>query len=104
VEEAGKELEQSQPLSQGTKEQQADYYQYLGAVHTRQQKWDQALQDLQKAIELDPMEPYNHYHIGIAYGKSNRPDKMVEHLEMFLKLAPDAPEAPKAKAVLSAVQ
>jgi len=103
VAEAGKELEQATPMLQGTPKQQGDFHRYRGAVFAKQEKWSEAVQDLEKAIQADPMQPYNHYYIGVAYGKQNRPDKMVEHLQMFLKLAPNAPEAPKCKALLRAV-
>ena len=105
VDPAGLELDQAKPISlTGTKAEQADYYQYHGSYLARKAKWADAAADLQKGIELDPKEPYNHYYIGVAYNNLKRPDKMVEHLQMFLKLAPNAPEAPKCKALLRAVQ
>ncbi len=104
VADAAKELNLAAPLQQGTPKQQAGFYRYRGAVYAKQEKWNEAVQDLEKAIKLDPMQPYNHYYIGVAYGKIKRPDKMVEHLQMFLKLAPNAPEAPKCRALLRAVQ
>lgn len=104
VTEAATELDQAKALEQGTEQQQADFYQYRGAVNARLEKWEQAVQDLEKAVKLDPMEPYNHYYLGVAYSKQKRPDKMVEHLQMFLKLAPNSPEAPKCRALLRAVQ
>ncbi|MFB3902580.1 MAG: tetratricopeptide repeat protein [Acidobacteriota bacterium] len=104
IEEAGRELELAAPLQQGAEKQQADFYRYRGAVYVKQGKWNEGVQDLEKAIKLDPTKPYNHYYIGVAYGKQGRPDKMVEHLGMFLKLAPNAPEAPRVKALLASVQ
>lgn len=104
VADAAKELELAAPLAQGTEKQQADYYRYRGSVYAKQEKWTEAVQDLEKAVKLDPMQPYNHYYLGVAYSKTKRPDKMVEHLQMFLKLAPNAPEAPKCKALLQAVR
>lgn len=104
VADAGKELDLATSLQQGTPKQQADYYRYRGSVYAKQEKWNDAVQNLEKAIQLDPKQPYNHYYIGVAYSKIKRPDRMVEHLQMFLKLAPNAPEAPKCKALLRAVQ
>jgi tetratricopeptide (TPR) repeat protein len=104
IADAAKELDLAAPLQQGTQRQQADFDRYRGAVHVRQGKWSDAVPDLEKAIQLDPMQPYSHYYLGVAYGKIKRPDKMVEHLQMFLKLAPNAPEAPRVKALLSSVQ
>ncbi len=104
VADAGKELDLAAPVEQGTAKQQADYYRYRGAVYAKQDKWNEAVQVLEKAIKLDPTQPYNHYYIGVAYGRIKRPDQTVEHLQMFLKLAPNAPEAPRVKALLSSVQ
>jgi len=104
IDPAGQELEQAKPLEQtGTPAEQADFYQYRGSYLARKSKWAEAAQDLEKAIQLDPKEPYNHYYIGVAYNNLKKPDKMVEHLQMFLKLAPTAPEAAKCKAWLRAV-
>lgn len=102
--EAATQMDAAAPLAQGTPEQQALYYRYRGSVYAKQQKWNDAVTNLEKAIQLDPKQPYNHYYIGVAYSNLKRPDKMVEHLQMFLKLAPNAPEAPKCRALLRAVQ
>lgn len=104
VADAAKELDLATPLQQGTPQQQAGFYRYRGSVYAKQEKWNESIQDLEKAVKLDPMQPYSHYYLGVAYGKTKRPDKMVEQLQMFLKLAPNAPEAPKCRALLSAVQ
>jgi tetratricopeptide (TPR) repeat protein len=102
--EAETAFEQAKPLIESAQQQQASYYKYRGAVKAKREKWSEAVQDLEKAVQLNPTEPYNHYHIGVAYNRLKRPDKMVEHLQMFLKLAPNAPEAPKCRALLRAVQ
>jgi regulator of sirC expression with transglutaminase-like and TPR domain len=105
IDPAGVEMEQAKPLElTGTPAEQADFYQYRGSYLGRKAKWAESAQDLEKAIQLDPKEPYNHYYIGVAYSNLKKPDKMVEHLQMFLKLAPTAPEAAKCKALLRAVQ
>jgi tetratricopeptide (TPR) repeat protein len=102
--EAENAFEQAKPLIESAEQQQAAFYQYRGAVKAKREKWNEAVQDLEKAIRLNPVAPYNHYHIGVAYNRLKRPDKMVEHLQMFLKLAPNSPEAPKCRALLRAVQ
>ena len=38
---------------------------------------------------------------GLAYNGAKRPDKMLTHFGIFVKLKPDAPEARKVRAVLS---
>jgi tetratricopeptide (TPR) repeat protein len=63
-----------------------------------------AVKDLETAIEKQPKNAYAHYYAGIAYNGIKRPDKMVEHFEAFLKLAPDAPEAAKVRSLLKGVR
>ena len=80
----------------------AEAYHYRGMVKTQRKDFTGAVADLEKAIELDPARAYSHYYLGLAYNGVKRPDKMAEHLQMFLKLAPNAPDADKVRSVLKA--
>ena len=53
---------------------------------------------------MNPENPYAHYYAGLAYNQIKRPDKMLEHFRTFLKLAPEAPEAPKVRALLRGIR
>ncbi len=66
----------------------------------RQQNKDAAA-SLESYLQSNPEHPYAHYYAGMAYSALKRPDKMLTHFELFLKLKPDAPEAKKVRAVLS---
>ena len=76
---------------------------YRGVLHVHQENYTAASKDLEKAIEMDPKEPSAHYYAGIAYSKIGRPDRMIDEFQMFLKLAPDAPEARKVRSLLRGI-
>ena len=76
----------------------------LGRVYLGQKKYEKAESVLQEAIEKKPENAYAHYYAGMAYNGMKRPDRMVERFETFLKLAPDAPEAPKVRSLLRSVR
>ena len=82
--------------------QSAEAYHYRGMVKTQQKDFQGGIADLEKAIELDPSRAYTHYYLGLAYNGVKRPDKMAEHLQHFLSMAPDAPDADKVRSVLKA--
>ncbi len=78
----------------------ADVYVYRGAIRIAAKDYPTATKELDRALQLDEDNPYAHYYSGIAYANQKRPDKMIAHFQTFLKLAPNAPEAEKVKAVL----
>jgi tetratricopeptide (TPR) repeat protein len=73
---------------------------YRGMLLAVRSDFKAAAKELDTAIERNPENPYAHYYAGLAYSRLKRPDKMVEHFEAFLRLAPDAPEAAKVKSLL----
>jgi tetratricopeptide (TPR) repeat protein len=75
----------------------SDVYVYRGLYYLQQEKFKEASDALEKAITLDKKNPYAYYYAGQAHIGLGNPAKAVEDLKMFLQLAPDAPEAPKAK-------
>ncbi len=77
---------------------------YRGKLELLRDNPAAAVEQLQKAIEMDPKDPYAHYYAGLAYSKTGRPDKMVAEFQTFLKLAPNAPEAPKVKSLLRGIR
>jgi len=84
--------------------QNADLYFYRGIYDAHRQDYAAAAADMDKAIELNPEKAYAYYYSGIAYNQIRKPDKMVQRFQMFLKLAPEAPEAAKVKTLLRAVR
>jgi len=81
-----------------------DLYYYRGMLDAHRKDYAAAARDMDKAIELDPKRAEAYYYAGIAYNQIKKPDKMVERFQAFLKLAPDAPEAAKVKALLRSIR
>jgi tetratricopeptide (TPR) repeat protein len=81
----------------------SEAFMYRGVYFLQQKKFKEAIADLDKAISLDPKNAYAYYYIGDAYFDTGKPDKTVEAFKMFLQLAPDAPEAPKVRARVTAL-
>jgi len=75
-----------------------------GLVRANRQDFPAAVQDFEKALALAPHDARAHYYAGMAYNRTGRPDKMVEHFQIFLKQAPDSPDAPKVRSLLRTVR
>ena len=72
----------------------------LGLVANRQSNFKQALDAFTNAIQRKPDLAYAHYYAGTASQRLKQIAKMSEHFELFLKLAPDAPERTAVAAIL----
>jgi tetratricopeptide (TPR) repeat protein len=73
---------------------------YRGMVAAAHKDYAASAANFEKAIELNPNNAYAHYYAGLAYNALKRSDKTVQHLDAFLRLAPDAPEAKKVQSLL----
>lgn len=62
-----------------------------------------AIQTLGLAVAADPKHAKAHFMLGLAYASSNGA-KAKEHLQTFLKLAPDDPDAATAKEMLTYIK
>lgn len=76
----------------------------IGVTKVFQQKWAEGVDQLGKALEKDSGIAYAYYYRGLAQDKLGRKDQMVLDLDRFVKLAPDAPEADRARTVLKAAK
>lgn len=76
----------------------------LGLVAMRQNDFQRAAQAFGRAVELKPDFAYAHYHAGVANQKLKEIAKMSEHFELFLHLAPKAPERAAVAAILRALR
>jgi tetratricopeptide (TPR) repeat protein len=81
---------------------QAQYQ--LGLIESARNNQPAAAAAFAKAAELDPQMAYAHYEAGMAFYKAKRVDRMAVYFENFLKLAPDAPEAPAVKSIMKTVR
>jgi tetratricopeptide (TPR) repeat protein len=94
--EAWKSLESARIEDSGSSE----VYLYRGICCVQQKKSQEAIKELEKSISLDPQNAYAHYYAGIAYSDAGLADKAAGAMRTFLKLAPNAPEAAKAKSMI----
>jgi tetratricopeptide (TPR) repeat protein len=78
----------------------AELYLNRGLIHANRQEFPAAVKDFEKTLALAPKYARAHYYVGRAYNRTGRPDKMVEHFQIFLKLAPDSPDAPMVRSLM----
>ena len=80
-----------------------DVFVYRGVYYLHREKQQKAVKELEKAIRLDEHNVYAHYYAGHAYLRLGNAARAVDMFKIFLNLAPYAPEAPKAKALIDAL-
>lgn len=73
-----------------------------GLSHAFAGEWQQAIEDLTAMVETDPTYAHAWYYRALSWDKVHRTDRMLEDLERFVQLAPDAPEAERARSILAA--
>ena len=76
----------------------------LGESLVKQAKYVVAIERMTAVIEKNDKLAYAYYWRAHAYSKNKQPARMVDDLEVFLGLAPDAPEAPTVKQLLATFQ
>ena len=82
----------------------ADIHAFQGAYYLEKNNdAKKALEELEKAIEMDSKNAYAYYYSGQAHVRLGHPAKAVQMLRMFLEIAPYAPEAEKAKIIVDAL-
>ena len=59
-----------------------------------------AKERFQKVLEVDPNQPLAHYYLAMAYVNEGAIEEARSHLERFLTLAPNSPEAETAREML----
>ena len=67
-------------------------------------RFDEAIARLTAILQAGPGLAYAYYWRGKAYGARQQTARMVDDLEAFLKLLPNAPEAPAVQQLLSALR
>jgi tetratricopeptide (TPR) repeat protein len=76
----------------------------IGVTRVFQEQWQPAMDQLNRAIEMDSGLAYAYFYRGLAAEKIGRKDLLVNDMERFLALAPGSPEADRAKAILRAAK
>ena len=82
----------------------AEAHYQLGLVLAKRQEWPAAATEFDRVTEINPSNAYAHYYGGLMHYRANRPDRMANHFEQFLKLAPDAPERPEVTQIMKTVR
>jgi tetratricopeptide (TPR) repeat protein len=72
----------------------------IGLIYLFQQKWEEAKEAFDIGLKVEPRFAPMYYWRGMTWQKLNRKDNMLLDLDQYVKLAPNGPEAGKAKAVL----
>ena len=67
-------------------------------------EFDETSQVLDRASDLMPEFAYAHYNAGLAHQRAKRFNKMAEHFQVFLQLAPDAPEKRQVQLALNSLR
>ena len=94
-----KDLDKAEELLKDADGEELNYVR--GLLQLNRQQNTEAAASFESYLKDHPNHPYAHYYAGLAYNGAKRPDKMLTHFEMFVRLKPDAPEARKVRAVLS---
>jgi tetratricopeptide (TPR) repeat protein len=76
----------------------------LGLAHARRNDMAEAAQAFDRATQADPRFAYAYYSSGLVWDKLDRADLTIARLEMFERLAPDAPERPEVASILQTVR
>jgi tetratricopeptide (TPR) repeat protein len=76
----------------------------IGLSYLLEQNWKAAKSSFDDVHELDPRYAHLYFYRGLAWDKLGRKDNLINDLDQFVKLAPNSPEAKKAKAILSSVK
>jgi len=77
---------------------------YLGTIYYRQENWPQARKMFDQALLHNKNIAMAYFFRGITYGKLKKKAAMMADLDHFVAMAPNAPEAETARAILSAVR
>jgi tetratricopeptide (TPR) repeat protein len=93
-----KDLGQAEAMLDGASGPDAAYAR--GLVAFNKQKYEDAAREMASFLESHPKHAYAHYYAGMAYNGMRRPDKMLTHLELFVRLKPDAREARAVRSIL----
>jgi serine/threonine protein kinase/Tfp pilus assembly protein PilF len=70
----------------------------LGYIQRRQGRWEESTRNLERAIELDPLNIFKLYQLAISYGCLRRYAEAKSILDRVLTVAPDDPVARAVRA------
>ncbi len=97
------ELDRARAAAEGFPDDPFVQYE-LGLAHVRRNDINAAAQAFDRATQADPRFAYAYYSSGVAYERLNRADLAIARLEIFERLAPEAPERPEVSSILRTVR
>jgi tetratricopeptide (TPR) repeat protein len=74
----------------------------VGLSYLFDKQWEKARREFDKGLEIDPRYAPMYFWRAMAWDKLGRTDNMLIDLDQYVNLAPNAPDAGKARALLSA--
>ena len=83
---------------------QAEILYQIGATRAFQERWQEAVDAFNNSLAKNDAVAYAYYYRGLAHSKMGRKDLMIEDLNRFLTLAPNAPEAEAAKRIIASAR
>jgi len=75
-----------------------------GMALLKKKQYEEAVELLEKCLEADPKLARCHMYLGSAYARLRKPELGAQHYRMFLKLAPDDPQAQTVQGHLDAYE
>lgn len=78
----------------------ATNYYNMGVTYINAGKNAEAIEALNKALELDPSNAEAHYQLGLSQLGAGQMEECISHLKKYLELAPGGPNAETAKALI----
>jgi tetratricopeptide (TPR) repeat protein len=76
----------------------------LGLARAKAENWAGAAEAFERASQIAPTFAYAHYYAGLAYSRLKRVDREAEHFQLFVKLAPKAPERLAVESILRTIR
>lgn len=84
------------------KETSAMHYN-MGVLFTETGKFDRAVKEFERALELDPNDQKSHYNLGYIFAEQfANPTNAMEHFRRFLELDPNSQQAEAVKSYMMA--
>jgi tetratricopeptide (TPR) repeat protein len=105
--EKGGNLDEALSFAQIAKEkvpQSAAVMDTLGWIYYLKGSYLNAIAEFQDSLSRTPDNPVINYHMGLAYNKTNQPDKAREFLEKALQIDPDFKGAEEARSILEEIK
>ena len=76
----------------------------VGLAQYYKENYSESINYLKKVSDARPQDPQVHYFAGWVYYKQKQYDQTIREFEIYVKLCPDCPEAPKIKEILRSLK